>query len=124
MNVDPSVDDVGPELIVPFYPDLPGFVQHVIVAVFLRRLDGRTRTWCPYWWEHPEAVLRLDALWNSWEYCRLDQSLGMSSWLRDHADYHLGPLLDPDGTFRGCSPDRGHTPRGGTPDWLEPPTDL
>ncbi len=112
------------EPVEPFYPDLSCFVRHVIVGTLLHRLDGRTRTWCPQWWEHPEAVLRLETLWQTWESLRLQGGLGMSAWLRDHADYHLPMLLDPDATFRGCTAERGHRPRGGGVDWLEPPVGV
>ncbi len=107
-----------------FYPDLSSFVRHVLVEVLLRRVDGHTRTWCLHWWEHPEAVLRLESLWRAWEVCRQDSGVGMSSWLRDHSDYHLPLLLEPDGPFRGCSPERGHRPRAAGVDWLDPPAGL
>ena len=95
---EPAAEWGEAEEVEPYYPDLASFVRGIVLPVFLRRVDGRTRTWCTQWWEHPEAVLRLEALWRSWEAGRLDVWLGMSSWLRDHADYHLVPLLDPDGS--------------------------
>lgn len=108
-----------------FYPDLSSFVRHIMVDVLLSRVDGRVRTWCPRWWEHAEAVLRLEALWLAWEQSRLEGGAGMSCWLRDHADYHLPVLLDPDAAFRGCSPERGHQPRGrGAVTWQAPPAGL
>jgi hypothetical protein len=39
---------------------------------------------------------------------RLEPATGMSVWLRDHADHHMTVLLDPDGPFKGCSPEKGH----------------
>ncbi|MEJ7784942.1 MAG: DUF4913 domain-containing protein [Solirubrobacteraceae bacterium] len=32
---------------------------------------------------------RLEALWRSWEYLRLDGNLGISVWMRDHLDHHM-----------------------------------
>lgn len=108
-----------------YFPDLSSFVEHIVVGALLVSVDGRTRTWCPRWWDHPGPVLRLDALWRAWEASRLeDDDTAMSCWLRDHADYHLERLLDPDGSFRGCSPERGHQPRGAVPRWEEPPAGL
>ncbi|MFK5691351.1 DUF4913 domain-containing protein [Ornithinimicrobium sp. LYQ92] len=96
-----------PEL---FYPDLPRFVSEWLLQVYRRPL-GQGRTWCPQWWEHPEAIVRLEALWRSWEHLRLDAATGMSIWLRDHADHHMSVLLDEHGPFKGCGVERGHTTR-------------
>ena len=52
-------------------------------------------------------MIRLEALWRAWEHLRLDPATGMSVWLRDHADHHMGVLLSSDGPFKGCGVD-GH----------------
>jgi len=65
--------------------------------------NGSQSTWCPSWWMHAEAVIRLEALWRAWEYLRLDGQTGSSVWWKDHADYHLATLLDPQGPFHGCT---------------------
>ena len=80
---------------------LPTYVRYVTP-------NGQILTWCPSWWEHAEAIQRLEALWRAWEYLRLDSPLGMSIWWKDHADHHLPALLDPHGTFRGCTTQSGH----------------
>jgi len=41
------------------------------------------------WWESPEAIFRLEAMWRSWEALRLNPATVISDWLRDHADHHL-----------------------------------
>lgn len=72
----------------------------MIVPVFRRKTGDRNAArWAADWWRYPEAVIRLEALWRSWEHLRLDPALGMSIWLRDHADYHLGVLFASDGPF-------------------------
>jgi hypothetical protein len=58
------------------------------------------------WVEHAEAVLRLEALWRSWETLRLDPNLGMATWLTNFLDPQLAALTAPQGTFAKCSPDR------------------
>lgn len=88
-----------------FYPSLECFVAEQLAPLYRRQL-GHGRTWCRAWWAHAEAITRLEALWRSWEHLRLEPALGMSVWLRDHADPHMAVLLDPDGPFKGCSPDR------------------
>lgn len=101
--------------------DLSSFVRHVVVDALLPSIDGRTRTWCPSWWEHPGAIIRLEALWRGWDASRRDpDDYALSCWLRDHADYHLERLLDPDADFRGCTP-QGHQPRHRRVAWDEPP---
>ncbi|WP_461165357.1 DUF4913 domain-containing protein [Arthrobacter sp. R4-81] len=93
-----------PEL---FYPNLVSFVQEHLSPSYRRSLSGTDRTWCPSWWKHEEAISRLEALWRSWEFLRLDGSTGMSIWWRDHADHHMGILLSADGPFKGCKPVAG-----------------
>ncbi|WP_370460793.1 DUF4913 domain-containing protein [Pseudarthrobacter sp. GA104] len=54
---------------------------------------GGDVTWCPRWWNRPEAISRLEALWRAWEHLRLDGATGMTVWWRDHATHHMGILL-------------------------------
>lgn len=96
-----------------YFPDVEVFVRELLSLSYLRSLDGRHRTWCPQWWRHAEAIARLEALWRAWEHLRLEPALGMSTWWRDHADPHMAALMDPDGPFKGCSPERGHHGRLG-----------
>ncbi len=77
------------------------FVEQFLAPMYRRE----ARTWCPQWWRHTEAAYRLTALWLSWEQLRLDPALGMSVWLRDHADHHMAVLLSADGPLKGCKPD-------------------
>jgi hypothetical protein len=105
------VDDGADEAPALYYLTVEAFVREHLALTYRRQLEGRHRTWCPQWWRHPEAIIRLEALWRSWEHLRLDPALGMSVWLRDHADHHMGVLLDADGPFKGCGPDKGHSAR-------------
>lgn len=82
------------------------------------------QAWCPQWWRHAEAVSRLDAMWRAWEHLRLDPATGISVWFRDHADHHMGVLLDPGGPFMGCNPDDGHRPKTAVLPYQEPPPGL
>lgn len=92
------------------FPTLPAFVAHL--ATWYRRevFDSYERTWCPCWWRHPEAVVRLEAIWRAFEALRTDPGTGISVWLRDHADVHMAQLLAPTGPFRGCTARDGHSP--------------
>jgi hypothetical protein len=93
----------------PYYSGVQEFVESWLLPIYRRSIRGHTRTWCPCWWQHREAVSRLDALWRAWEVLRLDAGTGLSVWWRDHADHHLTILLDADGPFKGC--EDGHSDR-------------
>ncbi|GAB93457.1 DUF4913 domain-containing protein [Gordonia rhizosphera] len=96
------------------------FVDTHLVRIYARKVTHKQdRRWCPRWFEHPEAVSRLEALWRAYEALRLDPATGMSTWWRDHADYHMKMLMAPDGPFEACSADQGHSDRTPT----ELPTD-
>lgn len=98
------------------YKNVEEFVTEHLASLFRRK----PRTWCPAWWNHPEAVVRLDALWTSWEQLRLEAGTGMSVWLRDHYDHHMSVLTSDDGPLMGCTPEYGHTERGADPLKLVP----
>jgi len=81
---------------------LPEFVETVIAPLYARH-GTSSGGWCPSWWEHQEARVRLHAVWRAWESLRLDPSLGIARWLRDVADPQIDRLRDPDrGPFAAC----------------------
>ena len=91
----------------PAYPDSATWVARWLCPNLEREIK-RTFEWCPQWWDHPEAVQRLEALWRAWEVLRLDGGTGMSTWWVDHADPQLALLCNPDiGPFGHC-----HTTHG------------
>lgn len=94
---EPEQENAPPPL---YYGSVDEFVRDFLVPVFSRQVGDRAaRRWSAEWWRNPEAIVRLEALWRSWEHLRLDPATGMSVWLRDHADHHLGILWDPEGPF-------------------------
>lgn len=82
-----------------YYGSVDEFLREYLRNVYRRKIDGKTRVWAARWWEYDEAVIRIEALWRSWEYLRQDPSTGMSVWWRDHADHHMSMLMDPQGPF-------------------------
>lgn len=83
-----------------YFASVDEFVREMIVPIFRRKVGDRSPfRWSAEWWRHPEAVLRLEALWRAWEHLRLDPATGMSVWLRDHADHHLPLLFSDYGPF-------------------------
>lgn len=87
-------------------------VEEWVVSFFAELIRRKPKTsfmWCPRWWDHGEAVLRLEGMWRAWEALRLDGTTGMSVWARDHLDPHLRSLTDPETSpFAGCI-DGSHT---------------
>lgn len=117
---EPPVDPAGPfdveendegeagreeEEVEPVYDALEEWVQFYFLPMF-RRVEGGENKWCQRWWEHSEAIARLDGLWRSWESLRLDEQTGMSNWFRDHADHHIPLLMGQNGPFRQCAGER------------------
>jgi len=80
------------------------FVQNFLVKVQARPTrDGLPLHWCSQWWDHPEAVSRLEALWKAFEVLRRDPGTGAGTWWRDYADPTMAALSDAAGTFAKCS---------------------
>ena len=75
----------------PLYPDTATWVAEWLCPRMEREIT-RTVEWCPRWWDHPEAVERLDALWEAWEFGRIGGGPWKSAWWLTHADRHLPRL--------------------------------
>lgn len=101
----PAAKD-APAKRVPLFHNPEQFVEKFLSPLICRRLGG-AYTWCPEWWSHAEGILRITAMWETWEHFRHEGALGMSSWLLQHADPHLAVLMSKDGgPFSGCRPDK------------------
>ncbi len=62
--------------------------------------------WCTRWYDHDEAVSRLEALRRAWEEQVVKPGASMSTWYLTHYDPHITALTAPGGPFWQCSP--GH----------------
>lgn len=84
------------------------FVSEFIAPLYVRPI-GSAAKWCPKWWLHAEAVFRFNALWVTYEngFASEDPSFA-AKWMASYADPFMSRLMDPNGTFNGCSPERGH----------------
>ncbi|WEG08314.1 DUF4913 domain-containing protein [Microbacterium horticulturae] len=93
--------------------------------VYRRRVDGRHRCWAAEW-RYDEAVIRLEALWRSWEHLRQDAATGISVWWRDHADHHMAVLMDPDGPFAAAdhTDSANHCKKGEPLPYAPPPAGV
>lgn len=49
-----------------YFGPVDEFVREIIIQVFRREVEeGAQHYWSARWWEHPEAVMRLAALWRA-----------------------------------------------------------
>ncbi len=107
----PAPAGVGPgeqEPTAPFFGSLLEFVVEHFGPVYARNTSPTVR-WCASWWDHAEAIYRLEALWRTWELYRLEPRMGIASWLRDYLDPQLRELTSATGPFASCTEDR-HSP--------------
>lgn len=83
---------------------LSDWVNYLFLPVYGREIST-TRPWCAQWYEHPEAVARLHALWLAWQQLTDAEAglAGPSAWHRDHLDQTLVHLRAPDGPFAACT---------------------
>ena len=118
------IKDEPPALL---YQGVIAWVHGWLIPLYRRPVgDGRSLAWCPEWWRHPEAVVRLSALWRGFEERRAEPGDSMSAWMRDHLDHHMPVLTDPAGPLKGCSDERGHGSVTALRAWktAEPPVGL
>lgn len=93
------------------------FVETFLVYVHARYYDPVAGwNWCAQWWEHVEAVSRLEALWQAFEILRLEPGVGPATWWRDYCDPTMAQLTDPSGPFSQCK--AGDAPRHQLPNPL------
>lgn len=87
------------------YPDVYAWVAEFLAQLYARPVTEQDTAfrWCPRWWEHAEAMTRLDALWRAWETLRRDPGTGPATWF-GYADSCMTALTAPAGTFSRCSP--------------------
>ncbi|MGW4719724.1 DUF4913 domain-containing protein [Nocardia sp. NPDC004260] len=94
------------------YPTVQAFVEQWVSEVYRREVSERNienkRRWCPQWWRHGEAKARLEALWHAFEALRQGETVEQSLFWLVHVDPHMTRLLDPEGPFKYCSPNKGH----------------
>ncbi|SDG76752.1 DUF4913 domain-containing protein [Pseudonocardia oroxyli] len=105
----PDEDDVPTAVLDP--GRLVRWVHRHVTAIIARPLRGQLY-WCPLWWEHPEAVFRLEALRRAWQDHVALPGASMSIWIRDHLDPCLRVLLAADGPFVDCAHDARTEARG------------
>jgi hypothetical protein len=124
-QADHPLDDAEPDDADLAFPTLQAWVEGHFVHLYARPLGGPWR-WCPHWWDHAEAIGRLDALWRAWESLRTDPQLGMATWYAQYLDTQLPVLLGSHGPFARCTEERHEPSRplrteAVPPGWWEAP---
>jgi hypothetical protein len=124
-DIDEFLEDVGvgefeEAPVKNYYATVADFVDGFLSVNYARPVSAQHTTfrWCPYWWEHAEAIARLEALWTAWEAMRLDPTTGRAAWWRDYCDPTMNALCNAEGPFRACS-DTQHQTQPNLP--LSPP---
>ncbi|MFC9356509.1 DUF4913 domain-containing protein [Rhodococcus sp. NPDC057014] len=84
---------------------------HTHVGQWAQRKIPRSATgtsgvrWCPWWFHHPEAVSRFEALRRAWTaYVAAKDPTAMAVYFRDFYDRTLDALTSETGPFHACSP--------------------
>ncbi|MEO3939438.1 DUF4913 domain-containing protein (plasmid) [Dermatophilaceae bacterium Soc4.6] len=103
-------------VVVPFFSGVEAFVEGFVLPNW-RHGSGAGVRWCRQWWKHPEAVGRLEALWEAFEAMRLQPAPAISSWWLHHFDPHLRALTAGDGVFAGCTATERESVHSPRPDW-------
>src|SRR5436309_3832162 len=95
------------------------WVENNITTLIARKVpttDGAPR-WCPQWWDHAEAIARLEAARQAWTALSATGGTGLVTYF-DYLDRVVLTVLTSDtGPFARCGP-RQHTadrPLGHTP---------
>jgi hypothetical protein len=92
-------------------PTLVAWVENNITTLIARKVpttDGAPR-WCPQWWDHAEAIARLEAARQAWIALSTAGGTGLVTYF-DYLDRVVLAVLTSDtGPFARCGP-RTHTP--------------
>ena len=112
-TAEPGAEDPGSASPTPFdFAALYTWVHiHVATITELKVSKGSSESgtavrWCTRWYDHDDAVARLEALRRAWEEHVVQPGAAMSSWYIHHFDPHIGVLTAAGGPFWQCSP--GH----------------
>lgn len=101
---------------VPFlFPSAGDFAQQWLLGHVERRpsvTGGSEPAWCRTWWRHPEAVLRVEVLWRSFEAARTDPFNGMATWVLGSLDPQVAMLTSSRGPLSRCTTEQCAGPIG------------
>jgi hypothetical protein len=104
LGSDPN-DEEDIDLTAPF---VAWVLEHFAMVEFVGTKDRAP--WCDRWFDHPEVVARLFAVWQAHLQTQLEDNLeSRSNWWLSHWDRHAAILFDrQSGPFRHCTSKEGH----------------
>lgn len=88
------------EEVPPVYDNFYQFMNEFIAPQLSRKLSeqsGAGLRWDPDWWRYPEAVLRAELMWRSFEAARIKDIKDpgeLEAWMRLVVDHHMPILLN------------------------------
>jgi hypothetical protein len=110
MTAPDEEEDIG-EPQPPMFADVETWVEAVYSTTYIRAKAADIK-WCSRWWSHPEAIVRLTALWQTWEVAQISQDpAAMADWIRTYLDWLNPPLLSAVGPFNECNWTRHNQPQ-------------
>lgn len=90
------------------FATLDEFMDEYLLRTFRKHLVSTRLAWCEQWWEHPEARMALDALWDRWEEDRRSPG-GVAHWLMYYGWPFMDRLTTPETSpFDGCKHTNAH----------------
>lgn len=90
-----EVEDVPP-LFADFYQFMNEFIGPQISRKLTEQAGAGLR-WDPNWWRYPEAILRAELMWRSFEGARIKDVKDpgeLEAWMRLVCDHHIAILLN------------------------------
>ncbi len=82
---------------------LVAWVRDHLALVFQRKIPQNSAPhWCRQWWQHPEAIVRFEALRRAWMASVAEPGAEMANYLI-LVDQHLAVLMGEHGPFTGCT---------------------
>lgn len=115
-----GAEDAQEEVIEPQYRSVTEWVEEWLTKVYIRPIEDEAQfRWDPQWWNYLEVVIRLEALWGSYEKMRLEGGPGMVQYFRDYLDPMMNVILSPTGPFFSYKAHKV-TPDGPRPDMPAP----
>ena len=99
------------------FQSLPEFVAKFVLPNWRHTLRDQETRWCAKWWEHSEAILHLEALWEAFESLRTQPGVGASTFLLGYFNAHMTYLTGASGPLRNCSAEPGRETHVLQPIW-------
>lgn len=97
-----SVEDLGVPSN-PRHPTVYDFFDDYLRPAYQVQDRSQANAWCGKWWAHQSVVLRVRAMWRSYEYLAVTDPMRADEiFLRTVGDHHMRILLGPESPMASC----------------------